>query len=313
MLTYTDAVKPFMIPYFLFTLTLAIGLISLLLLYRASRYKWQESWALLLLSISMAGFISLYGAWFYVSVKLKTAFEVIFIIYLVYSLIRGRKQAPKISAAGKAGSLSGSLVAGSLIVLYFTGTTGTPHFADLQFPLKHGDYFVMQGGKGLPTNLFHYNSRKAVFAMDLIRLNNAGERARHIFSKKLEDYFIFGDTVFSPCAGTVMRAMDDNPDNTPPERKRGPHNLNGVLIEADKFYVFLGHLKYRSVFVKAGDTVASGTPLGIAGNSGFSIEPHLHIQAHIKLDNGKNWYEQEQLFIRFSGREYLLFQTIQAD
>jgi len=169
----------------------------------------------------------------------------------------------------------------------------------------------LQGGKGLPTNVFHAGSKHSVYAIDIVKLNDLGQRSNHIFSKDLNDYFIFADTIFSPCDGVIQRSVDDNPDNIPPNHIRGPHNLNGVVIESKDYTVFLGHMKQSCVFVKLGDTVKVGTALGLAGNSGFSIEPHLHIQVHAKSLDGTPWYQLPPMFVSFDHREYLLFQKIE--
>ena len=62
--------------------------------------------------------------------------------------------------------------------------------------------------------------------------------------------------------------------------------------------------------VKTGDSVKLGQPLALVGNSGFSLEPHLHIQAHKRSGTGLPWYREPQLFIEFDGRAYLLFEVI---
>ncbi|MGN6569016.1 MAG: M23 family metallopeptidase [Flavipsychrobacter sp.] len=200
----------------------------------------------------------------------------------------------------------------TLIVLYFTGTTGKPRTVSLSLPFKKGKYFVFQGGKGLPTNVFHSAMRGTIYAMDIVKLNPMGGRAKHIFSKRLEDYEIFGDTVYSPCSGHIVFTRNDRPDNIPPYRAEGRGNLNGVLIETDSFYVYLGHFKQGSVMVKPGDFVTAGQPLALAGNSGFTLEPHLHIQAHQKTYSNIPWYREPPLFIRFNGRSYNLFEVINA-
>jgi murein DD-endopeptidase MepM/ murein hydrolase activator NlpD len=74
----------------------------------------------------------------------------------------------------------------------------------------------------------------------------------------------------------------------------------------------MGHLKQNAVFVKEGDKVVTGQPLGCAGNSGFSIEPHLHMQAHEKTNNGMPWYRERPLLMEFDGKSYLLFEIIRA-
>ncbi len=91
--------------------------------------------------------------------------------------------------------------------------------------------------------------------------------------------------------------------------KRGPKNMNAVLIDAGEYYVFMGHFKQGTVMVKEGDEVRTGEPLACVGNSGFSAEPHLHIQVHRKQAD-KPWYASEPLYIHFNGQGYLLNEMI---
>jgi hypothetical protein len=52
---------------------------------------------------------------------------------------------------------------------------------------------------------------------------------------------------------------------------------NFVAVQhADGTYARYFHLRHLSVFVKAGDRVGVGQPLGLSGNTGFSSTPHLH-------------------------------------
>jgi murein DD-endopeptidase MepM/ murein hydrolase activator NlpD len=62
--------------------------------------------------------------------------------------------------------------------------------------------------------------------------------------------------------------------------------------------------------VHEGERVAVGQPLGLAGNSGMSIEPHLHIQAHAKTFKGLPFYKEPQLLVLFNSREYRLFEEM---
>ncbi len=303
-----------MIVYSLLLVTFFICLLSLLVLWRATCLQLPEGWLILLLSISMQVFIYLYGTWVFVSVFAKYLFALCFIITWIVGAIRAKHgKVKRFERLSKWVSLFCLIIFGTLCVLYFTGTTGKPYgYARLALPFKTGKYLVLQGGKGLPTNLFHYKLRGAVYAMDIVKLNKWGNRSNSIFSKRPEDYEIFNDTVYSPCAGHVLKALDENKDNIPPIRKRGPGNTNQVLIDADSMYVFMAHFKYKSVFVKAGDVVSIGQPIGCAGNSGFSLEPHLHIQAHAKTDKTIPWYKEKPLLIEFDGRSYLLFEEIDA-
>lgn len=293
-----------MLVYAFLLLTLVIAGIGLWLAARAHRpILWQT-----VLAASICSFVYLYGAWVYCSVYLKYAFALVALALVLRSMFRRR--AERRPAKHPIGQAILALVFVMLCVLYFTGTAPHTGYADLRFPMKGDRYFVLQGGKGLPANIFHYNSRRAAYAMDIVKLDQWGRRCRNIFSKELSDYYIFGDTVFAPCDGIVRRAVSDNPDNIPPRRERGPHNLNGVLIESQDYTVFLGHMQHGQVFVQPGDWVKAGQPLGLAGNSGASLEPHLHIQAHSKGTDGLPWYAQPQLQLHFDGSTYLLFQEI---
>ncbi len=298
-----------LIVYCLLVFTLIVAFASLWLTRRSGRHNWQ----LVVLSVSIAAFIYLYGVWVFASVYAKYVFGLIFVVALALALVRKAETQVRTSGKGRVVSVLFSCVFIILCPLYFTGTAGKPYgVIKLALPFKSGTYFVFQGGSGLPTNVFHYFGRKTLFAMDIIKLNKAGNRATRIFSKRLEDYAIFADTIFSPCDGVILKTESGNPDNIPPARKRGPTNLNQVIIETKSAYIFLGHLKMGCVFVHQGEPVKTGQPLGLAGNSGMSLEPHLHIQAHAKTNSKEPWYKQPQLQIQFNGKSYLLFEEIAA-
>lgn len=295
-----------MIIYLLLTLTIGLGTWSIFLFRSASRKPLADGIVTGLLSASLGLFIYLYGTWVYLSIYMKYVFGITYVLFAVWFFFRRRRSRP---AGWMWHKYIFIVLLGTACILYFTGTTGTPRTVELDFPLKKGRYFVLQGGMGLPTNFFHFSLRGAIYAMDIVRLNEYGGRASHIFSKKLADYKIFGDTIYAPCAGRIVRAYGDDPDNIPPNMARGPHNMNMVLMETDSFYVFMGHLKKGSLLVKEGDTVRQGAPLGCVGNSGFSSEPHLHIQVHMKQE-GRPWYYSTPLYIHFNGRGYLLNEVI---
>ncbi|MBW8684887.1 M23 family metallopeptidase [Chitinophaga rhizophila] len=295
--------------YALLLLTFALALSSIFLVFMASGRTLQRGWSLLLAGLSLGVFIYLYGTWIYLSVDVKWGFGIVLLLTLLGGFFRKKKQlkAPRVWQVSA--NVFFSVLFTTLCILYFTGTTGKARAIDLAFPLKTGRYFVLQGGKGLPTNLFHYSLRGAVYAMDIVKLKSDGSRANKIFSPKLEDYEIFGDTLYSPCDGRIVKAIGEDPDNIPPNMARGPHNTNQVLIETENSYVFLAHLKQGSVVVKEGDMVKQGDPLGCVGNSGFSSEPHLHIQAHVKVP-GEPWFRSPPRYIHFNGRGYLLYEVI---
>lgn len=299
-----------MIVYSLVIITLFFAVLSMRGIWRGIRKPLPEGWHQALASVALATTVYLYGTWFFLSVYLKYVFGFAAILVLLAGLATKKRTAPKRSGARLFFNMAFTALFTILSVLYFTGTTGKPEKVQIAFPLKTGKYLIMQGGKGLPANLFHYSYRGAVYAIDLVKLNDNGNRASHIFSSHLEDYAIFNDTVFSPCSGTVLRIENDNPDNIPPDRRRGPTNTNMIVIETDSFTVFMAHLRQGSVMVKPGDKVTQEQPLARVGNSGFTLEPHLHIQVHKNTHTGLPWYSEEPLYISFDGRSYLLFETI---
>ena len=295
--------------YVLLLITFALALLSIFMVFMASGRRLQESWSLLMVGLSLGTFIYLYGTWIYLTVDAKWGFGICVLLMLLGVFFRKKKAAPTYRKWRHGANVFFSALFITLSILYFTGTTGKARAIDLAFPLKTGRYFVLQGGKGLPTNLFHYSLRGAVYAMDIVKLKPDGSRANKIFSPRLEDYEIFGDTLYSPCDGRIAKAIGEDPDNIPPNMARGAHNTNQVLIETANSYVFLAHLKQGSVIVKEGDIVKQGDPLGCVGNSGFSSEPHLHIQAHVKVP-GEPWFRSPPRYIHFNGRGYLLYEVI---
>jgi len=109
------------------------------------------------------------------------------------------------------------------------------------------------------------------------------------------DSYSWERPVRAPINGTVIRAADGWPDRTHlnlfrdlwrlltagrPEDTADlrPFAGNHLILEGDGFYVLLAHLREGSLTVDAGDRVSVGDPLARVGNSGSSLEPHLHLQ-----------------------------------
>jgi hypothetical protein len=293
-----------MIIYALLLVTLGLAFLSLYLMWKAGGRPFSHSWPQLLCGVSLGSFTYLYGTWVYLTIYAKHVFGIIFLLCLLTSFFRKRRKDTPVRWKQLL-----SLVFSWLMMLgtylYFTGTTGKPRTVSLAFPFKQGNYFVLQGGKGLPTNIFHYSLRGAIYAMDIVKLNSWGGRASTVFSRRLTAYAIYNDTIYSPCDGRIVNAISNNPDNIPPNMARGPKNTNQVLIATDSCYIFLAHLKMNSVVVTEGQWVRQGDALGTVGNSGFSSEPHLHIQVHAKPTDGRPWYTGVPLYILFNGKGYL--------
>ena len=95
----------------------------------------------------------------------------------------------------------------------------------------------------------------------------------------LEDYYAFGKPVLSPVNGYVTALRDDLPDNIIGSVDRENNWGNYIIIKSDYgYFVEISHLMQHSLTVKVGDYVKVGDIIAKCGNSGYSPEPHIHIQ-----------------------------------
>jgi murein DD-endopeptidase MepM/ murein hydrolase activator NlpD len=137
--------------------------------------------------------------------------------------------------------------------------------------------------------------------VDLVRLNGWGLHASGPLPPEPGAYVIFGDSVFAPCAGTVIAAVDGLPDMPPPTMDRQHMAGNHVLIERGEAWLLVGNLRSGSVRVRTGERVQAGDLLGAVGNSGNTAEPHLHIHAQ-RPGTSAAPFSGEPLPITFEGR-----------
>jgi Peptidase family M23 len=99
--------------------------------------------------------------------------------------------------------------------------------------------------------------------------------------EKLESYAIFGQPVLAVADALVVSAIDGLPEQTP-----GSYPTNIPLDQADGNYVILdlgahryalyAHMQPGSVKVHRGEKVHRGQVIGLVGDTGNSIVPHLH-------------------------------------
>jgi hypothetical protein len=170
------------------------------------------------------------------------------------------------------------------------------------FPLRDGLYYVAHGGNSVLIN-HHKPAGYAAFAVDIVKLNRIGFRACGFYPKALTQYFIFGEIVYSPVEGTVVKSVDGLPDMVPPDQDRRNPAGNYVVIKhpTTGTFIFLVHLQRNSVLVSEGEAVHGGQPIGRIGNSGVSTEPHLHIHCEID-DVGEYNHSGEGVPLLFDGR-----------
>jgi hypothetical protein len=179
----------------------------------------------------------------------------------------------------------------------------------LASPLKGGTFYVVNGGYSILINphmktlaresLSEYRAQS--YALDIVRIDRFGRRSQGFWPKDLERYHIFGEPVYAPCAGKVAHVEDQLPDQTPPESDRRQPAGNHVLLVCSEADVLLAHLMRSSVEVTPGQWVEAGQLLGRVGNSGLSVEPHLHLHAQYRGPAG-NFLAGEPMPLRIDGR-----------
>ena len=179
----------------------------------------------------------------------------------------------------------------------------------LASPLKNGAFYVANGGYSILINphmkalgresLSAYRAQS--YAVDIVRLDRFGRRADGWWPADLKRYHIFGERVYAPCAGQVVRIEDRLPDLTPPDRDRQHPAGNYILLGCGETGVLLAHLMQSSLSVKPGDRVQAGQQIGRVGNSGLSAEPHLHLHAQ-QLSATEDFLASEPLPLQIDGR-----------
>uniref|UniRef100_UPI0015F0A15A M23 family metallopeptidase n=1 Tax=Pseudonocardia pini TaxID=2758030 RepID=UPI0015F0A15A len=95
-------------------------------------------------------------------------------------------------------------------------------------------------------------------------------------------YHIYGDEILAVADGTVVTSHDGQAEEVPgkyPEPDLLTADGNYVVLDiGGGNYVTYAHMQTGSVRVQVGQEVRTGDVLGLVGNSGNTIVPHLHIQ-----------------------------------
>ena len=120
------------------------------------------------------------------------------------------------------------------------------------------------------------------YAVDWEQLNASGA----IYSgprEKLESYAIFGQPALAVADAVVASITDGAPEQTPGKYPThiSPAGADGnsvILDLGQSRYALYAHLQPGSIRVHPGERVKLGQVLGLVGDSGNSIVPHLHFQ-----------------------------------
>ena len=136
-----------------------------------------------------------------------------------------------------------------------------------------GEWTIWQGFEGKWT---HQGSWK--YAYDFIIQDATGKSFRDS-GVQLEQYYAFKKPVFSPIRGRVTTVINDLPDNQIGNVDKINNWGNLIIIEDQRgYYIEISHLAHDSIRVVPGEWVEVGATLGLCGNSGYSPQPHIHIQ-----------------------------------
>jgi hypothetical protein len=101
--------------------------------------------------------------------------------------------------------------------------------------------------------------------------------------EKLESYAIFGKPVLAVANAVVLSVIDGLPEQTP---GKYPTNIpldqadgNSVILDLGEHrYALYAHMQPGSIKVVRGEKVHPGQVIGLVGDTGNSIVPHLHFQ-----------------------------------
>ncbi|HEX8223105.1 MAG TPA: M23 family metallopeptidase [Allosphingosinicella sp.] len=266
---------------------------------------------LLLLGVALAGL--------WLALPLSTLFPLA-VLMLLATAVAGwraywtplRAGRPVFVWAARIAAVAVLALGGWLAVPSLAGRMPPQGAVDLRFPLKGGEYLVLNGGGSERVNghMMTLEPRYATwrgesYAVDLVRVDGLGFRThrRQLFASPQNpaDYLSYGEPVYAPCAGLVEATMEERADMPVPVRDRKHIEGNFVRLRCGNLIAFLGHFRRGGVVVRTGDTVAAGTLLGQVGNSGNSDEPHLHVHLQRPAGEGSP-LSGEPIHVTFDGR-----------
>jgi murein DD-endopeptidase MepM/ murein hydrolase activator NlpD len=118
------------------------------------------------------------------------------------------------------------------------------------------------------------------FAVDWEQLDDEG-RVYRGSGTDVTSYNIYGKDVLAVADAKVASVIDNLPNQVPGKM---PTNIpieqadgNSIVLDlGGGRYALYAHLKPGSINVHAGDTVKLGQTIALVGNSGNTLEPHLH-------------------------------------
>ncbi len=149
---------------------------------------------------------------------------------------------------------------------------GSPYGVRFSLPFL-GRWVCTQSVDGEPT---HQGEWRHAFDFEMVHKDGRTHRGS---GNQARDYACYKLPVLAIAPGTVVKVVNDIPDNAVGEVNLGDNWGNLVIIyHSPGLYSALCHLHPGSVRVNEGDQVRRGDRVGLVGNSGRSPVPHLHFQ-----------------------------------
>ncbi|MFK5976630.1 MAG: urea transporter [Sulfurovum sp.] len=135
-----------------------------------------------------------------------------------------------------------------------------------------GEWSVYQAFDGAWTHKGEYRyAYDFVIKVDKKSFQNEGLYA--------QDYYAFGQSIVSPVSGYIVLSRHDLVDNTIGTVDNINNWGNYIIIKSDLgFFVEISHIMQFSITANIGDYIQVGEIIAKCGNSGYSPEPHIHIQ-----------------------------------
>ena len=125
----------------------------------------------------------------------------------------------------------------------------------------------------------------------------------------LDEYYAYGESILSPVEGYVVDARHDLPDNYIGTVDKVNNWGNYIIIRTNiGFFVEISHLMQHSLTVHIGAYVNVNEVLGKCGNSGYSPEPHIHVQVQSLGTIGA--FTQKFCFTEYYEKNTLIFNSL---
>ena len=173
--------------------------------------------------------------------------------------------------------------------------------AKISLPFS-GKWSVYQAFDGEWTHKGRYK-----YAYDFVKKD--GKKSYKNRGLQLQDYYAFGESVLAPTSGYVVAMRHDLVDNIIGEVDTINNWGNYIIIKSDNgFFVEISHLMQYSISVEVGAYIQNNNIIAKCGNSGYSPQPHIHIQVQeLGLLGG---FTQKFCFSEYFQEDKLLLNTL---